>query len=37
MPLMLDHVLVWLNGRRHEVRGREAFLSLSDYLAAYTA
>ena len=29
---MLDHVLVWVNGRRHEVRGRDAFLSLSDYL-----
>src|SRR3954451_22458433 len=31
-PLMLDHVLLWLNARRHEVRGRDAFLSLSDYL-----
>jgi xanthine dehydrogenase small subunit len=29
---MLDHLLIWVNGRRHEVRGREAFLSLSDYL-----
>jgi xanthine dehydrogenase small subunit len=29
---MLDHLLVWINGRRHEVRGPEAFLSLSDYL-----
>jgi len=29
---MLDHVLVYVNGRRHEVRGREAFLSLSDFL-----
>ncbi len=29
---MLDHVLIWINGRRHEIRGREAFLSLSDYL-----
>jgi xanthine dehydrogenase small subunit len=29
---MLDHVLIWVNGRRHEVRGRDAFLSLSDYL-----
>jgi xanthine dehydrogenase small subunit len=29
---MLDHVLIWINGRRHEVSGREAFLSLSDYL-----
>jgi xanthine dehydrogenase small subunit len=29
---MLDHVLTYVNGRRYEVRGREAFLSLSDYL-----
>lgn len=29
---MLDHILTWVNGRRREVRGREAFLSLSDYL-----
>jgi xanthine dehydrogenase small subunit len=29
---MLDHLLVYLNGRRHEVRGPDAFLSLSDYL-----
>ncbi len=29
---MLDHILIWLNDRRHEVRGRDAFLSLSDYL-----
>ncbi len=29
---MLDHLLIWVNGRRHEVRGREMFLSLSDYL-----
>lgn len=29
---MLDHVLISLNGRRHEVRSRDAFLSLSDYL-----
>ncbi len=29
---MLDHVLVWINGSRHEVRDREVFLSLSDYL-----
>lgn len=29
---MLDHVLIWVNGRRREVGGREAFLSLSDYL-----
>jgi xanthine dehydrogenase small subunit len=29
---MLDHLLVYVNGRRHEIRGRDAFLSLSDYL-----
>jgi xanthine dehydrogenase small subunit len=29
---MLDHVLLWLNGRRHEVRGRDVFLSLSDFI-----
>ena len=29
---MLDHLLIWVNGRRHEIRGREAFLSLSDFL-----
>lgn len=29
---MLDHVLLYVNGRRHEVRGRAAFLSLSDFL-----
>ena len=29
---MLDHVLLYVNGRRHEVRGPDAFLSLSDYL-----
>jgi xanthine dehydrogenase small subunit len=29
---MLDHLLVWVNGCRYEVRGREAFLSLSNYL-----
>ncbi len=29
---MLDHLLVFVNGRRHEIRGRDAFLSLSDYL-----
>src|SRR5262245_39563186 len=29
---MLDHVLIYVNGQRHEVRGRAAFLSLSDYL-----
>jgi len=30
--IMLDHVLLWLNGRRHEVRGRDVFLSLSDFI-----
>lgn len=29
---MLDHFLVYVNGIRHEVRGGDAFLSLSDYL-----
>ncbi|MCI0331743.1 MAG: FAD binding domain-containing protein [Planctomycetes bacterium] len=29
---MLDHVLVYVNGRRQEVRGEDAFLSLSDFL-----
>ncbi|HEX3601110.1 MAG TPA: FAD binding domain-containing protein [Lacipirellulaceae bacterium] len=29
---MLDHLLIWVNGRRHEIRGHEAFLSLSDFL-----
>jgi xanthine dehydrogenase small subunit len=29
---MLDHLLVYVNGERHEIRGRDAFLSLSDYL-----
>ncbi|MEX0612309.1 MAG: 2Fe-2S iron-sulfur cluster-binding protein, partial [Pirellulales bacterium] len=29
---MLDHLLIWVNGRRHELRGYDAFLSLSDYL-----
>ncbi len=29
---MLDHLAIWVNGRRHEVRGPDAFLSLSDYL-----
>src|SRR4051794_40557004 len=29
---MLEHVLLWVNGRRHEVRGRDAFSSLSDFL-----
>jgi xanthine dehydrogenase small subunit len=29
---MLDHLLVFVNGRRHEIRGPDAFRSLSDYL-----
>jgi len=29
---MLDHLLICVNGRRHEVRGPDAFLSLSDFL-----
>lgn len=29
---MLDHCLIWVNGNRHEIRGADAFLSLSDYL-----
>jgi xanthine dehydrogenase small subunit len=29
---MLENLLLYLNGRRHELRGPEAFLSLSDYL-----
>jgi xanthine dehydrogenase small subunit len=29
---MFDHVLLYVNGCRHEVRGRDAFLSLSDFL-----
>lgn len=29
---MLDHLLIWVNGRRHEIRGRDVFLSLSDYV-----
>jgi xanthine dehydrogenase small subunit len=29
---MFDCVLLYVNGRRHEVRGGEAFLSLSDFL-----
>ena len=29
---MRDHLLLFINGQRHEVRGRDAFLSLSDYL-----
>jgi xanthine dehydrogenase small subunit len=27
-----DHVLIYVNGRRHEIRGRRAFQSLSDFL-----
>jgi xanthine dehydrogenase small subunit len=29
---MRDHLLLFINGQRHDVRGRDAFLSLSDYL-----
>lgn len=29
---MLDHLAIWVNGRRHVVRGADAFLSLSDFL-----
>lgn len=29
---MRDHLLLFINGQRHEVSGRAAFLSLSDYL-----
>jgi xanthine dehydrogenase small subunit len=32
IALMLDHLLIWINGRRHEVRGPDAFLSLTDFL-----
>lgn len=29
---MRDHVLLYINGRRHQVAGRDCFLSLSDFL-----
>jgi xanthine dehydrogenase small subunit len=29
---MRDHILLYINGRRHEVRDRDCFLSLSDFL-----
>jgi xanthine dehydrogenase small subunit len=29
---MRDHLIIYVNGRRHEVRGRRAFQSLSDFL-----
>ena len=29
---MRDHVLIYLNGRRHELRGEQVFMSLSDWL-----
>ena len=29
---MRDHLLIYVNGRRHEVRGNRAFQSLSDFL-----
>lgn len=30
--MMRDYLLVYINGQRHEIRGEEAFFSLSDYL-----
>lgn len=29
---MRDYVVVYINGKRHEIRGEKAFMSLSDYL-----
>ncbi len=29
---MRDYILVYINGKRHTIRGQQAFLSLSDYL-----
>ena len=29
---MRDHVILWVNGRRREIRGGDAFLTTSDYL-----
>src|SRR3954449_5028470 len=29
---MRDYLIIYVNGRRHEVRGRRAFQSLSDFL-----
>jgi xanthine dehydrogenase small subunit len=29
---MRDHVILWVNGRRREIRGEDAFLTTSDYL-----
>ena len=29
---MRDYLLLYINGQRHEVRGHQAFLSLTDYL-----
>ncbi len=29
---MRDHILFYINGKRHEVRGEQAFIPLSDYL-----
>lgn len=29
---MRDYLLIYINGRRHEIRGDQAFMSLSDYL-----
>ena len=30
--LMRDYILVYINGKRYEIRGEQAFMSLSDYL-----
>ena len=30
--VMRDHLLVYVNGKHHEIRGRDAFLSLSEFL-----
>jgi xanthine dehydrogenase small subunit len=29
---MRDYILLYINGQRHEIRGEQAFMSLSDYL-----
>jgi len=34
---MRDHLLIYINGQRHEIRGQAAFQSLSDYLRYATA
>lgn len=30
--MMRDYILVYINGKRYEIRGEQAFMSLSDYL-----